>query len=106
MRTLPILASLAAVLSLARPARAITVTFDAGSGIAFSYTENLMTVKPDVTGDYVILGDNNGDSSPDLANHPACCSTPYRFTYNAGAVFSVAKWDFTLNAGTHVFTAS
>src|SRR5690348_15305090 len=89
------------------PAAALTMTFDAGSGIAFSYTEAGMTVVPEVSGFYVQLGDNDGNGSPDLLNHPACCSTPYRFTYNGGAVFSVSKFDFVLlGGGTHTFTSS
>src|SRR5581483_4531185 len=96
----------ALVAASARPAAAITVTFDAGSGIQFSYTEAGMTVVPEVSGFYLNLGDNDGNTSPDLMNHPACCSTPYRFTYNGGAVFSVAKFDFVLNSGTHTFSSS
>jgi hypothetical protein len=91
--------------SLAGAARAVTVNFDAGSGIAFSYTENGITVASDVGGFYVRLGDNDGNMSPDLANNPGCCSTPYRFTYSGG-VFSVAKWNFNPISGTHTFTAS
>src|SRR3989454_9366748 len=93
----------------ALPAAALTVTFDPpGSppSIATSYTEAGLTVAPDVSGFYVMLGDHDGNGSPDLENHPACCSTPYRFTYNGGAVFSVAKFDFVLNGGTHMFTSS
>src|SRR3989442_11402803 len=93
----------------ALPAAALTVTFDPpGSppSIATSYTEAGLTVAPDVSGFYVMLGDHDGNGSPDLENHPACCSTPYRFTYNGGAVFSVAKFDFVLNGGAHKFTSS
>jgi hypothetical protein len=86
-------------------ATATTVTFDAGSGIALSYTEAGITVTPDVSGFYLTLGDNDGNSSPDLLNHPGCCSTPYRFTYSGG-VFSLGKFDFVLNSGTHTFTSS
>jgi hypothetical protein len=67
----------------ARPSAALTVTFDPpGSppSIATSYTEAGLTVAPDVSGFYVMLGDHDGNGSPDLENHPACCSTPYRFT--------------------------
>ena len=74
-------------------------------GIALSYTESGITVASDVSGFYVRLGDNDGNVSPDLANNPGCCSTPYRFTYSGG-VFSVAKWDFNPISGTHAFTAS
>jgi slime mold repeat-containing protein len=88
------------------PAQALTVTFDAGSGIALSYTEAGMTVAPDVAGFYVMLGDNDGNASPDIANHPGCCSTPYRFTYSGG-VFSVGSFSFNLTGGgTHLFTSS
>ena len=89
----------------AAPAMAVTVNFDAGSGIAFSYVESGITVASDVGGFYVRLGDNDGNASPDVANNPGCCSTPYRFTYSGG-VFSVAKWDFNLVSGTHTFTSS
>jgi len=95
-----------ALTGLPSPAAAITVTFDAGSGIQFSYSEAGMSVDPEVSGFYLNLGDNDGNTSPDLMNHPACCSTPYRFTYNGGAVFSVAQFDFVLNAGTHNFISS
>jgi hypothetical protein len=84
---------------------AVTVNFDAGSGIALSYTENGITVAPEVEDFYVQLGDNDGDNSPDLANKAGCCSTPYHFTHSSG-VFSVAKWDFNRISGTHTFTAS
>ena len=97
---------LAGVAGRSRPAAANTVTFNSGSGIAFSYTEAGMTVVPEVSGFYLLLGDNDMNGSPDLENHPGCCSTPYRFTYNGGAAFSVAKFDFVLNAGTHTFTSS
>src|SRR5262245_52426841 len=88
--------------AVAGSALAITVTFDAGSGIAFTYTENGILVKSDVAGFYDRLGDNDGNASPDLANNPGCCSTPYRFTYSGG-VFSVGKWDLNLISGTHTF---
>src|SRR5687768_5391507 len=82
----------------AAPAIAVTVNFDAGSGIALSYVESGITVASDVGGFYVRLGDNDGNASPDVANNPGCCSTPYRFTYSGG-VFSVAEWDFNLVSG-------
>lgn len=103
-----LLAPLALAWMVARPAtgHAATVTFDAGSGIALAYTEAGLTVAPDVAGFYVMLGDNDGNLSPDLANHPGCCSTPYRFTYSGG-VFSVGSFDFTaIGGGTHNFTSS
>jgi hypothetical protein len=99
------LVALLAWLSSTASAVAVTVDFDAGSGIALSYTENGITVASDVQNFYVRLGDNDGNTSPDLANNPGCCSTPYRFTHSGG-VFSVARWDFNQIAGTHTFTAS
>jgi hypothetical protein len=91
---------------VAGPAAAVTVTFDVGpGGLLSSYTENGMTVTP-VLGFHVAdVADHDGDSSRDLLNRPVCCTTPYEFTYSGG-VFSVAKFDFVLNAGPHVFTAS
>src|SRR5262245_18485772 len=87
------------------PAGAVTVNFDAGSRIAFTDSENGITVASDVAGFYVRLGDNDGNTSPDLANNPGSCSTPYRFTCSGGA-FSVGKWDFNPISGTHTFTSS
>jgi hypothetical protein len=89
-----------------RPAAALTVTFDGGpTGLLASYTENGITVAP-VLGFHVVdVGDHDANASNDLLNRPVCCSTPYEFTFSGG-VFSVAKFDFVLNAGPHVFTSS
>jgi hypothetical protein len=101
----PALIALLCAAAATAPASATTVTFNAGSGIALSYTEAGMTITPDVSGFYLTLGDNDGNTSPDLLNHPGCCSTPYRFTYSGG-VFSLGKFDFVLTGGTHTFTSS
>ena len=86
--------------------QAVTVNFDVGSGQPPSYTESGLTVAPVVgTENHVHLGDNDGNTSPDLMLHPGCCSTPYRFTYSGGA-FSVAQLSFVRLGGTHTFTAS
>ena len=84
---------------------AVTVTFDTGSGLFSSYTEAGMTVTPTLAFHVVDVGDHDGNLSGDLLNRPVCCTTPYDFTYSSGT-FSVAKFDFVLNAGPHVFTAS
>src|SRR5262245_49192385 len=98
--------ALFAGLVIASRTGAVTVSFDAGSGQPPSYTESGLTVAPVVGSEnHVHLGDNDGNTSPDLMLHPGCCSTPYRFTYSGGA-FSVAQLDFVLLGGTHTFTAS
>jgi Dictyostelium (slime mold) repeat len=85
--------------------RAVTVTFDSGSGLFASYTEAGITVAPALAFHVVDVADHDGNLSGDLLNRPVCCTTPYDFTYTSG-VFSVAKFDFVLNAGPHVFTSS
>src|SRR5262249_7031971 len=93
-------------LAASAPAGAVTVTFDVGpGGLLSSYTESGMTVAP-VLGFHVVdIDDHDGNASRDLLNRPVCCTTPYEFTY-VGGPFSVTKFDFVLNAGPHVFTAS
>jgi hypothetical protein len=78
-----------------RPAHALMMTFDAGSGTPDSYTEDGMTV----SGHYyrngsghVRLGDNNGDGSPDLKNLSGCCASPYKFAFG-GAPFDLVSFD-------------
>lgn len=88
------------------PAWAVTVTFDVGpGGLLSSYTENGITVAPVLAFHVVDVDDHDSNLSRDLLNRPVCCSTPYEFTYSGGA-FSVAQFDFVLNAGPHVFTSS
>ena len=78
-----------------RPAHALMMTFDAGSGTPDSYTEDGMTVAghyyPNGDG-HVRLGDNNGDGSPDLKNLSGCCASPYEFTFD-GAPFDLVSFD-------------
>jgi len=69
----------------------VTITFDAGRGFPFSYTENELTVASGQ--DHLHMGDQNRDGSPDLLNHSSCCSTPYIFTFSGGAPFSVLSFD-------------
>ncbi len=96
----------ASLFACAGQAAAVTVTFDAGSGQPPTYSEVGITVAPVVgTENHVHLGDNDGNTSPDLMLHPGCCSTPYRFEFSGG-VFSLAKLDFAHFGGTHTFTAS
>lgn len=69
----------------------VTITFNAGAGAPFSYTESGLTVKSGQ--DHLHMGDQNGDGSPDLLNHSSCCSTPYVFTYTGSQPFSVLSFD-------------
>jgi hypothetical protein len=102
-----LLLGLAVHLASAVPdARAVTVTFDAGSGRPEAYTEAGITVVPGANPeDHVHIGDNDGNGSPDLMLHPLCCSSPYQFTFG-GARFTPASLDFVLLGGTHTFTSS
>jgi PEP-CTERM motif-containing protein len=78
-----------------RPAHALMMTFDSGSGTPHSYTEDGMTVAGHYYrhgGGHVRLGDNNGDGSPDLKNLSGCCASPYKFTFD-GAPFDLVSFD-------------
>lgn len=91
----------------ASPVTATTITFDAGAGTPLCYMEAGMTVcSGQAPGqDHVHLGDNDGNGSPDLANHSGCCSTPYSFDLG-GSPFTLVGFDFVRFAGTHTFTSS
>ena len=96
----------AALCTLGRPARATTVTFDAGAGAPLCYTEAGMTVCSQVSGGHLHLGDNDGNGSPDLANHGGgCCSSPYAFDLGS-APFTLVGFEFVYADGTHTFTSS
>jgi cysteine-rich repeat protein len=92
----------------------VTVTFDSGSGMSFSYSEGGMTVYAlEVYGpDFQIpaaltLGDNDGDTSPDLANHntPGAGALTYLFSMGGGH-FAVTGFDFVdFGGATHDFIA-
>jgi hypothetical protein len=82
----------------------ITITFDAGFGSPPSYTESGMTIVS--RQDHLHMGDQNSDGSPDLLNHSGCCSTPYQFTFEGGAPFSVVTVDVVSVSGTGSFTSS
>jgi len=93
-------------------ARAVTVAFEpvtCGNAppncIAASYTENGITVVSLAFDGHIHLGDNDGNTSPDLMLHAAGNSSPYRFTYSGGA-FTPAKFAFVFQGGTHTFTSS
>jgi cysteine-rich repeat protein len=79
----------------------VTINFDSGSGTPHCYTESGLTVcayqnsAPDGPDDTLMLGDNDGDSSPDLAIHmPSDHYVVYEFSLG-GAYFAVTSFDFT-----------
>lgn len=92
----------------------LTVTFDAGAGTPQCYTEAGMTVcafevfAPDVQlPGMLALGDNDGDTSPDLMNHDIGGSGPLTYTFSmGGAPFAVTGFNFTHFSGTHTFTST
>jgi cysteine-rich repeat protein len=78
----------------------ITITFDAGSGTPHCFTESGVTVcasvgqPPTATDSTLILGDNDGDTSPDLANEGDSADVKV-YTFSAGgAPFKVVSFDF------------
>ncbi len=91
----------------------ITITFDAGSGTQHCYTESGVTVcafrvfAPDyvILGD-VTLGDNDGDSSPDLMNYHANSGDLVYVFSMGGALFAVTGFDFNDLSGEHYFQNS
>jgi len=76
-----------------------TITFDAGSGTPHCYTESGMTVcaavglPPSATDSTLTLGDNDGDTSPDLDNAGDDDVKVYTFSLG-GAPFKVVSFDF------------
>src|SRR6059036_1537267 len=94
------------------PAPAVTVLFEPvtcgnppPNCIQASYTENGITVVSLAFDGHIHLGDNDGNSSPDLMLHAAGNSSPYKFTYSGGA-FTPAKVGFVFQGGSHTFTSS
>jgi len=77
----------------------ITITFDAGSGTPHCFTESGVTVcatvglPPSATDSTLTLGDNDGDTSPDLANEGDADVKVYTFSAG-GAPFKVVSFDF------------
>jgi len=76
-----------------------TITFDAGSGTPHCYTESGMTVcasvglAPSATDSTLTLGDNDGNTSPDLDNAGDADVKVYTFSLG-GAPFKVVSFDF------------
>ncbi len=76
----------------------VTITFDAGSGTPHCYTESGMTVcasKVSPPADAMLtLGDNDGNTSPDLDNEGDADGLVYTFSMG-GQPFAVTSFDFT-----------
>ena len=78
----------------------LTITFDAGAGTPHCYSESVMTVcasrgvPPNAVDDTLTLGDNDGDTSPDLMNR-GIDNEELVYTFSmGGAPFAVTSFDF------------
>lgn len=78
----------------------LTINFDAGSGTPHCYTESGVTVcaskglPPNEVDDTLILGDNDGDTSPDLA-HRESADDVLVYTFSMGGQpFAVTSFDY------------
>ena len=91
----------------------LTITFDAGTGMSHCYTEAGMTVcafqvlAPEVVFLAALaLGDNDGDTSPDLMNHDIESGTRVYSFSMGGAPFAVTGFNFVHFSGRHSFVSS
>ena len=80
----------------------VTINFDAGSGTPHCYTESGLTVcasklSPPADGT-LTLGDNDGDTSPDLNNQGDADGLVYTFSVG-GQPFAVTSFDFAADPG-------
>ncbi|HEY2387339.1 MAG TPA: hypothetical protein VGK30_10280 [Candidatus Binatia bacterium] len=80
----------------------VTITFDAGSGTPHCYTESGLTVcaskiSPPTDGT-LTLGDNDGNTSPDLSNQGDADGLVYTFSMG-GQPFAVTSFDFAADPG-------